>query len=85
MPVRWISLSKVDTSFVFANTHSVSSAWDWITNTVAEEFECDPDDLHSEEDEDGREYVELNGVRLVEVHHQYLKRYAAGSEIARAA
>lgn len=85
MSVRWISLSKVETSFVFAVTHSASNCWDWITSTVAEEFECDPDDLHCEEGEDGREFVELNGVRLVEIHHQRLSGYAVGLEIGRAA
>lgn len=65
---RWVSLQKVDTGFVFATTHSiVGSQWDWISATVAHEFECDPNDLDCLDTEDG-DFVVLNGVGIVQIH-----------------
>lgn len=68
--VRYTSLQKVDTGFVFATTHSiVGNPWDWISGAVAAEFDCYADLLDIEEDEDGREFVTESGKRLVEVRN----------------
>lgn len=71
---RWLSLSKTDTSFVFATTHSAGV--DWIETVVAHEFDCDTADLDFIEDDDMREFVCLNGEPIVEVHHCRLVNFA---------
>ena len=75
----WISLSKADTGFVFATTHSISgSRWPWISDCVAQEFECNADDLDCVEDDEGREFVAFRGEPLVEIHNCYLTGNVAG-------
>jgi hypothetical protein len=81
----WISLSKTDTTFVFATTHSITgSPWPWIEECVRHEFECfDDDDVNLIETDDGRELVTVNGSPVVEIHNCRLNGYAAGAEPAR--
>jgi len=69
MAARWTSLQKTDTHHVFATTHSLrlSDTWSWISEAVASEFECSPDDLGMVDNEDG-DFVVLNGKMIVEVH-----------------
>jgi hypothetical protein len=84
----WISLSKADSGFVFATTHSLSlfDRWDWIEEVVRQEFECfDDDDVDCAEDDDGREFVTVNGKQVVEIHNCYMRNNAAGSELTRRA
>jgi hypothetical protein len=63
---RWTSLRKID-GFVFSTGNpTLNASWDWIKNSVANEFECSPDDLDLIDDEDG-DFVVLNGEKIVEV------------------
>lgn len=67
---KWISLQKTDTGFVFATTHSLKgNPWSWISEVVAQEFECAADDLNCSEDDDGREFITLRGEPIVEIHN----------------
>ena len=71
--LRWLSLSDVVSGKVFCSTHSIEgSPWPWISDVVAEAYECNADDLDCAEDDDGREFVTLRGEPLVEIHHRYL-------------
>lgn len=65
---NWTSLRATDTHHVFATTHSLrlSDTWSWVSETVASEFECSPDDLGMTDDEDG-EFVVLGDRRVAEV------------------
>lgn len=86
--VRWTSISRLDTTFVFARTHSLD--WfvrsGWIESCVREEFECfDDDDVELTEDEDGRELVTVNGEPVAEVHNARLVGYVAGLNAMEAA
>lgn len=77
----WISLSKLDTSFVFASTHSLSifDRWDWIERCVRDEFDCYADDsVELIEDDDGRGLVAINGEPVAEIHHARLTGCVAG-------
>ena len=77
--LRWLSLSDVVSGKVFCSTHSIEgSPWPWISDVVAEAYECNADDLDCAEDEDGREFVILRGEPLVEIHHRYLTGNVAG-------
>ncbi|HQR14202.1 MAG TPA: hypothetical protein PLZ37_06535 [Nitrospira sp.] len=77
--LRWLSLSDVVSGKVFCSTHSIEgSPWPWISEVVAEAYECNADDLECLEDEDGREFVILRGEPLVEIHHQRLTGNVAG-------
>ena len=82
--LRWLSLSDVVSGKVFCSTHSIEgSPWPWISDVVAEAYECDADDLDCVEDDDGREFVILRGEPLVEIHHRYLTGNVAGlAEVA---
>lgn len=83
---NWISLSKTDTGFVFTWTHSLSffDRWGFIEDVVRQEFNCyADDDIDCLEDDDGREFVTINGEPIVEVHNCYLTGYVAGSELTR--
>ena len=76
--LRWLSLADAVSGFVFCTTHSIEgSPWPWISEVVAEKYECDADDLDCTED-DGREFVTMHGEPLVEIHHQYLTGNVAG-------
>lgn len=87
--LNWISLSKLDNSFVFASTHSLpmgGARVEWIIECVRHEFECFVDDeVELTEGDDGREFVTINGTAVVEVHNAYLKGYVAGLEAREAA
>ena len=77
--LRWLSLSDVVSGKVFCSTHSIEgSPWPWISDVVAEAYECNADDLDCTEDDDGREFVTLRGEPLVEIHHRYLTGNVAG-------
>lgn len=80
--LNWISLSKLDTSFVFASTHSLpmgGARVSWIKECVRHEFECFiDDDVDLIEGADGREFVTINGEAVVEIHNAYLRGYVAG-------
>lgn len=77
--LRWLSLSDVVSGKVFCSTHSIEgSPWPWISEVVAEAYECNADDLDCSEDDDGREFVILRGEPLVEIHHRYLTGNVAG-------
>lgn len=77
--LRWLSLSDVVSGKVFCSTHSIDgSPWPWISDVVAEAYECNADDLDCTEDDDGREFVTLRGEPLVEIHHRYLTGNVAG-------
>lgn len=77
----WISLQKTDTGFVFARTHGISgSPWTWITEVVAAELECSPEDLSCGDDEDG-EFVALNGASVVRIHDCYLRNDAPALQL----
>ena len=78
--VNWISLSDAKSGFVFCVTHSLPfpGRWSWITECVAQEFECDADDLDCEEGENGNDFVTLNGERLAEIHNCYMRGNVAG-------
>lgn len=82
--LRWLSLSDVVSGKVFCSTHSIDgSPWPWISDVVAEAYECNADDLDCTEDDDGREFVTLRGEPLVEIHHRYLTGNVAGlAEVA---
>lgn len=44
--LRWLSLSDVASGSVFCSTHSIEgSYWPFISEVVAEKYECDADDL----------------------------------------
>lgn len=86
--LNWISLSKLDTSFVFACTHSLfgGAKAEWIVDTVRHEFECfEDDDVDLIEDDDGHEFVTINGEAVVEIHSAYLRGSVAGIEVREAA
>lgn len=77
--LRWLSLSDVVSGKVFCSTHSIEgSPWPWISDVVAEAYECKAADLDCTEDDDGREFVTLRGEPLVEIHHRYLTGNVAG-------
>lgn len=77
--LRWLSLSDATSGNVFCSTHSIDgSPWPWISDVVAEAYECDADDLDCIEDDDGREFVTLRGEPIVEIHHQHLTGNVAG-------
>lgn len=77
--LRWLSLSHVDSGFVFCSTHSIEgSPWPFISEVVAEEYECDAEDLDCTENDDGREFVTLSGEPIVEIHHQRRTGNVAG-------
>lgn len=77
--LHWLSLSHVNSGFVFCKTHSIAfSQWSWISEVVAEAYECDADDLDCIEGDDGREFVALRGEPIVEIHHRYLTGNVAG-------
>ena len=77
--LRWLSLSDVVSGKVFCSTHSIDgSPWPWISEVVAEVYECNADDLDCTEDDDGREFVFLRGEPIVEIHHQRLTGNVAG-------
>ena len=77
--LRWLSLSDVVSGKVFCSTHSIDgSPWPWISDVVAEAYECNADDLECSEDDDGREFVTLRGEPLVEIHHQRLTGNVSG-------
>ena len=77
--LRWLSLSDVVSGKVFCSTHSIDgSPWPWISDVVAEAYECNADDLECSEDDDGAEFVTLRGEPLVEIHHRYLTGNVAG-------
>lgn len=77
--LRWLSLSDVASGFVFCSTHSIEgSQWPWISEMVAEAYECDADDLNCTEDDDGREFVSLRGQPIVEIHDRRLTGNVAG-------
>lgn len=77
--LRWLSLSDVVSGKVFCSTHSIEgSPWPWISEVVAEAYECNADDLDCSEDDDGAEFVILRGEPLVEIHHRYLTGNVAG-------
>ena len=82
--LRWLSLSDVVSGTAFCSTHSIEgSPWPWISDVVAEAYECNADDLDCAEDDDGREFVTLRGEPLVELHHRYLTGNVAGlAEVA---
>ena len=82
--LNWLSLSHVDSGFVFCSTHSIEgSPWSFISEVVAEEYECDAEDLDCTEDDNGREFVTLLGEPIVEIHHRYLTGNVAGlAEVA---
>lgn len=85
MSSRWISLSKTDSQFVFATTHSLSGSaqWAWIEKTVRQEFECfDDDALDLLETDDGRDVVTVNDRPAVEIHHCRMNGYAPSSQNA---
>lgn len=73
---RWTTLSRADTGFIIAQLHtnSFDERWAAVTRAVAEEFECDADILSCQEDDEGREFVALNGKPLVEIHDGYISR-----------
>lgn len=86
--LNWISLSKLDTSFVFASTHSLSifDRWPWIERCVREEFEVSEDDsVELIEDDDGRGLVTINGESVVQIHHARLTGCVAGLNLREAA
>lgn len=86
--VSWISLSKLDTSFVFASTHSLSifDRWDWIERCVREEFDCYADDtVDLIEDDDGRDLLAINGEPVAQIHHARLIGSVAGLPMREAA
>ncbi len=77
--LRWLSLSDGASGFVFCSTHSIEgSPWPFISEVVAEAYECDADDLECIEDDNGREFVSLRGEPIVEIHHQRLTGNVAG-------
>lgn len=77
--LRWLSLSDTVSGFVFCSTHSIEgSYWPWISEVVAEKYECDADDLECVEDDNGREFVSLRGEPIVEIHHQRLTGNVSG-------
>ena len=77
--LRWLSLSDVVSGKVFCSTHSIEgSPWPWISEVVAEKYECDANDLECTEDDNGREFVSLRGEPIVEIHNQYLTGNVAG-------
>jgi hypothetical protein len=41
--------------------------WDAISNCIARECDCDADDVHVEEDEDGVEHLTVDGKRVARV------------------
>jgi hypothetical protein len=84
----WISLSKLDTSFVFASTHSLSifDRWGWIERCVRDEFDCYADDtVDLIEDDDGRDLIAINGDPVVQIHHTRLTGSVAGLPMREAA
>ena len=82
--MRWVCLSKTDTGFVFAKTHSITgSNWDWIVDVVRDEFACDEEDIDCLDTEDG-DFVTVLGVPAVQIHHEYVDGYV-GHELAQAA
>jgi hypothetical protein len=87
--LNWISLSKLDTSFVFARTHSLpmgGARVEWIVECVRVEFECfEDDDIDLIEADDGREFVTINGKAVAEIHLCKLSGYVAGIEAREAA
>lgn len=77
--LRWLSLSDVVSGKVFCSTHSIDgSPWPWISDVVAEAYECNADDLDCTEDDDGAEFVTLRGEPIVEIHNQRLTGNVAG-------
>lgn len=87
--LNWTSLSKLDTSFVFASTHSLpmgGARVDWVIECVRHEFECFvDDDVELTEGDDGREFVTINGTAVVEIHAARLTGYVAGLNAMEAA
>jgi hypothetical protein len=84
----WISLSKLDTSFVFASTHSLSifDRWDWIERCVRDEFDCYADDtVDLIEDDDGRNLIAINGEPVAQIHHALLTSSKVGLPMREAA
>lgn len=76
---NWISLSKADTGFVFATTHSVQGLrWDWISTVASEEFGHPAEDFYCMEDDEGREFVAYAGEKLIEIHNGRVVGNAAG-------
>lgn len=77
--LRWLSLSDVASGQVFCSTHSIEgSQWPFISQMVAEAYECDADELDCTEGDDGRDFVTLRGEPLVEIHHKRLTGNVAG-------
>lgn len=70
----WRSLSNPKTDFVFAQScdFGVNGAWDWICSTIEREFECSEDDIGSYEDDDGREFLTVNGEPVAELHYCFM-------------
>jgi hypothetical protein len=87
--LNWISLSKLDTSKVFASTHSLpmgGARVDWVIECVRHEFECFiDDDVELTEGDDGREFVTINGTAVVEIHNARLSGHVAGLDAMEAA
>jgi len=69
---QWISLVNATTGNVLSrSTPDFGSRWEVITRAVAEGFECNSADLDTVEDDDGREFVTLNGEIIVEIIDGY--------------
>ena len=39
-----------------------NAMWDWLVRSVAEEFECSPDDIHEIETDDEGDIITVRGV-----------------------
>jgi hypothetical protein len=58
-------------TFASVDPYWLTNKWEWITNTFAERLGCDPDDIHSDEDEECLDWVTLNGVKVGRVEYEY--------------
>lgn len=62
-----IRLKTLDNREFAATFTPLEDRWGWIRECVAERFECDVDDVHAEDDDEGFDYLTVRGERVARI------------------